>query len=182
MVQTQPPQTPDFLFFLGKLLKNKRTEKICDFKSQWVLVKMKLLKTNPLYFSLVKEVFKMSAKRDKTTPMYVLNAGIGSHGDKLWDESSRDRPHSPRLHHTWSWLLVGLSTITVEWSPTSWLGIPTQHTQERQKDKAKMSADTLLTEKLLGELKWTSFQYKLAYITLIKQWDSQESKEVLKLT
>lgn len=44
---------------------------------------MKLLKTNPLYFSLVKEVFKMSAKRDKTTPMYVLNAGIGSHGDKL---------------------------------------------------------------------------------------------------
>lgn len=33
MVQTQPLQTTDFYCFLGKLLKNKRTEKIYDLKS-----------------------------------------------------------------------------------------------------------------------------------------------------
>lgn len=67
MVQNQ---TTDFFFFLGNLLKNERTEKIYDFKSMGVLIKVKLLKRNPSHFSLPKDVFKMAAKRNGSSAVY----------------------------------------------------------------------------------------------------------------
>lgn len=161
MVQTQPLQTK-VLFFLGKLLKNKRTEKIYDFKSVWVLVKVKLLKTNLFYFSVVKDAFKMSAKRDQTIPVYkhavVPCRTYGTpplpwHRDQLCEESARNKPQPPWLHHTWpdSHGNSGMnSCLTVVHHH--------QHTQERQEDKIQMSGYKILTAKLLEELGWTSIQ------------------------
>lgn len=70
MVQSQPLQTTVFFFFLGKLLENERTEKIYDFKAIGVLIKMKLLKRNHSPFSLLKDVFKMAAKRNESIAVY----------------------------------------------------------------------------------------------------------------
>ena len=67
MVQNQKT---DFFFFLGNLVENERTEKIYDSKSVGVLIKVKLLKRNPSHFSLLKDVFKMAAKRNGSIAVY----------------------------------------------------------------------------------------------------------------
>lgn len=143
MVQTQPLQTTDFSFFLGMLPKHKRTEKICDFKSLWVSVKVKLLKMKPFCFSLMKDVFKMNAKEDQTIPVCECAAvPCRIYGSVVRGECQRQTTTTLASPHL-TWLLVGHAVVTVEWTPTSWLSIITWHTQEMRRQKPDVSLQVI---------------------------------------